>query len=321
MDKILLCRTAWMKYYEGRANIDIPRSGAKYIQKNKTGGEINNFKKRKNKVYAYFPNIGTPALTNLDKEYIKGTDLKGATVVFCATHPTEGGIRVVGWYKHATIYDEPKNSSYDNWIHVEAAFKNAYLIPENDRVFHLPGTFGRSSLYYFSLHPKKKPLLEKLKIYIARKGEVTSLSTKSKKKNRKGRAHQQDIEKRLQVEKKAIYMAIKYYGDRYGGEANVESVESKNKGWDLEVRTNRTKLNIEVKGLSGPSMHVELTPNEFKAFDKGSKNYQLFVANSVLTRKPVVRVFKYQSKGKIWVADDKSVLHQTIRKSAILNLK
>ena len=52
MEKILLCRIAWMKYYEGRAKIDIPRSGAKYIQKNKTGGEINTFKNRKNKVYA-----------------------------------------------------------------------------------------------------------------------------------------------------------------------------------------------------------------------------------------------------------------------------
>ena len=32
--RILLVRTAWMKYYEGRAKIDPPMSGAKYIKEN-----------------------------------------------------------------------------------------------------------------------------------------------------------------------------------------------------------------------------------------------------------------------------------------------
>ena len=320
MEKIILCRIAWMKYYEGSANIDIPRSGAKYIQKNKTGGEINTFKNRQNKVYAYFPNIGTPALINLDKNYLKGADLKGVTVVFCATHPTESGIRVVGWYKNATIYNEFKNSLSNKWGHVEALFKNVHLVPENDRVFHVPGTFGRSSLYYFSLHPERKALLEKLKLYIARKGEVASVSVKSKKKSGKGNAYQQDIEKRLKVEQEAISLAMEHYKNRYGKKF-VKSVEPENKGWDLEVRTKQVKLNIEVKGLSGSHMNVELTPNEFYAFNKCSNNYHLFVANGVLTRKPVLRVFKFQSKGKMWVANDKSILRIAIRRSAVLNLK
>ena len=76
-----------------------------------------------------------------------------------------------------------------------------------------------------------------------------------------------------------------------------------------------------MKGLSGSHMNVELTPNEFYAFNKCSNNYQLFVANSVLTRKPVLRVFKFQSKGKMWVANDKSILRIAIRRSAVLNLK
>lgn len=55
--RILLVRTAWMKYYEGTTKTDIPRSGAKYIKENKNGGEIYNFKNRSGKIFGYIPNI------------------------------------------------------------------------------------------------------------------------------------------------------------------------------------------------------------------------------------------------------------------------
>lgn len=319
MDKIILCRTAWMKYYEGHANIDIPRSGAKYIKKHKTGGEINNFKNRGGNVYCYFPNIVYPNLNNLESNNA-GDDLKNVTVVFCAKHPTEGGVRVVGWYKKAILYSEPKSHPFLDWVHAEAKFSNVHLIPENDRVFYLPDTFGRSSLFYFTRHPERKKLQECLKKYISSNGKIENYKPKIKNNSRKGKAYQQDIEKRLLVEQKAVDFAKAYYKNRYG-KKNVKSVETENKGWDLEVKSKYVKLNIEVKGLSGYVLNVELTPNEFKAFDKCANNYQLFIANRALTKKPIIRIFKYQSKGKIWVANDKSVLHRIIRKSAVLSLR
>ncbi len=317
MEKIILCRTAWMKYYEGMASIDIPRSGAKYIRKHKTGGEIYNFKKRSdNKVYGYFPNIGNVNKSNLEAKNW-GEEVKEVTVVFCATHPTEGGIRVVGWYNNATIYNIPKKNSYGNWVHAETQSKNVCLVHENDRIFNISGTFGRSSLFYFSLHPEKKNLLTKLKSYIKSKGVIENDIKSNKSKN--GRAYQPDQDKKLLVELKAINLAKSYYGDRYGRDS-ISSVENENKGWDLEVRKNALRLNVEVKGLSGSGLMVELTPNEYQEFTKGSKNYHLFVANNVLTKKPEIRVFKYQSKGNYWVANDKSILKVRIVNSARLTL-
>jgi hypothetical protein len=322
MEKIILCRTAWMKYYEGRANIDIPRSGAKYIKQYGTGGEIYNFMNRAGKVYGHFPYITCPNLINLDDQY-NGGNIKNVTVVFCATHPTERGIRVVGWYKNAILYGEHQSNSFGDWIHVEAKAGNVHLIPENDRIFELPNTFGRSSLFYFSLHreKKKKALLNQLKKYIANNGKVINAKRKIKMSYQIGTAFQPDITKRLLVEQKAIDLAKEYYGNRYGGNKKVISIESEKKGWDLEIKRKNIKLKVEVKGLSDSILHVELTPNEFKAFNKCSTNYHLFVASSVLTRKPIVRVFKYQSKGKVWIANDKSVLQTMIRRSAILCLE
>lgn len=321
MRKIILCRTAWMKYYEGHANIDIPRSGAKYIQKNKTGGEIYNFKNRNGKVYGYFPYIEYPNIYNLDS-YHQGGDLNNVTVVFCATHPVEGGIRVVGWYKNATVYAKPREDLYTYRTHTEARYKDAHLVKEDDRVMDVSGLFGRSSLFYFSLHPEhRENKYQKLINYISSNGKVKISKRATLQKNANKRAFQRDIEKRLLVERKAIALAFKYYKDRYDGTANVKSVEKENKGWDLEIKKNSIKLNIEVKGLSGSDIQVELTPNEYKAFSVCSEKYHLFIASNVLSRRPEIRVYKYQKKGKIWVAGDKTVLNKTLKISAMLYLK
>ncbi|MBL0049668.1 MAG: DUF3883 domain-containing protein [Bacteroidetes bacterium] len=319
MEKIILCRTAWMKYYEGRANIDIPRSGAKYILKNKTGGEIYNFKNRDGKVFGNFPFISSLSLKNLDKT-LNREYLENVTVVFCATHPTERIMRVVGWYRKSRLYETSQSNRYGSYYHAVTNFKNIHLIEEDDRIFKLPKTFGRSSLYYIALHPKKAKLLVALKNYIANNGKIEKVATKSK--LIEGIAFQPDIEKRLLVEQTAVNFAKQFYAKRYGGMKNIKSVESEKKGWDLEVKTDTFKINIEVKGQSGAELNVELTPNEFKAFNKCSQNYHLFVANEVLSNNPIIRVFKYQKKGSIWVANDKSVLNPPIKRvSAALRLK
>jgi hypothetical protein len=42
-------------------------------------------------------------LQNLEKNFT-GDHIDDVTVVFCATHPIERGMRVVGWYNNATLY-------------------------------------------------------------------------------------------------------------------------------------------------------------------------------------------------------------------------
>lgn len=316
MKKILMCRVAWMKFYNGRANIDIPRSGSKYILEHKTGGEIYNFKNVDGNVYANFPNIFYPGIGNLGaKKNDKFVD--DVLLVLCAKHPVEGGIRVVGWYRKARIYGiwQTKNSHY---YHGVTKYKDAQLIDEDDRVFRLPETFGRSTLYYIANHPEKRKLQQKLESYIASNGRLFKPKEIRNKESKNGVRRQFDIDKKLLVEQNAVDIAEQYYSYRYGKQ-NVIYVGKENKGWDLEVRTNTINLKIEVKGLSGKDVVIELTPNEYNTFRQKNLNYHLFVVTEALSNAQQHRVYKYQSKGDIWVGSDSSILKIRIVKSAKLS--
>jgi hypothetical protein len=304
-NKILLVRTAWMKYYEGRANIDIPRSGAKYILQNKKGGELNNFKNRNGKYYGYIPFVGSVNITNLGA---KATDelIKGITVVFCATHPVEKGMRVVGWYENATVYRNGQSNNVSNWFFAEAAEKSVKRIDADNRFCNIPDTFGRSASFFFSLHPEKKSTLNKLIAYIESDGKIESIQDK-KKTSKTTLSRQVDVETRMKVEKSAIDTAVKYYQVRYGKE-NVKSVEKDNVGWDLEINTGSVTLKVEVKGLSGSKMAVELTPNEFKALNKKQENYFLFIVTDALSKKPNFEVFSCLRKSNILIGHKKTEL-------------
>src|SRR3990172_11546 len=315
--RILLVRTAWMKYYEGRAKIDPPMSGAKYIKENKTGGEINNFKNRNGKYYGYAPNIGD---INIDNLGAKPSDksIKNVIVVFCATHPRDKGMRVVGWYKNAIVHRNPQYNSLMEWgYHIQVETSKPTLIDFNDRCCNIPNTFGRSAIFYFSKHPEKIKTLNKILNYISNGGK---LLYPVKTKTRGKLPRQNDVNKRTQVEKKAIALATKYYRERFGID-KVKSVEKDNVGWDLEIYTGTVKLKVEVKGLSGKQLIVELTPNEYKAFDKKSGTYQLFVVIDALIKKPKWQIFTYQRKGKIWVGNDRGELNVEKIMSARISLR
>ena len=72
----------------------------------------------------------------------------------------------------------------------------------------------------------------------------------------------------------------------------VDSVEKDNVGWDLEAVHGKVKLRLEVKGLSGPDICVELTPNEYAKMQEYCDSYQLCVVTSALTN-PQLTVFVY----------------------------
>ena len=59
-------------------------------------------------------------------------------------------------------------------------------------------------------------------------------------------------------------------------------MEADNKGWDLEVTRGAVKLLVEVKGCSGDSRQVELTPNEYAAM--GHRRYREIYRLAVVTR-------------------------------------
>ena len=83
-----------------------------------------------------------------------------------------------------------------------------------------------------------------------------------------------DPEIKKEVEKAAMQAATRHYKSR-GYE--VESVETKNLGWDLEAVKGGEKLRVEVKGISKGGVYVNMTPNEFRAAQQHRQSYRLAV--------------------------------------------
>ena len=78
------------------------------------------------------------------------------------------------------------------------------------------------------------------------------------------------------------------YYKKYG--FTVVSKEKDNIGWDLEADNGDTSLKIEVKGLSGDSINIGLTPNEYAMMNKYSYSYRISVVTKALTKSPKLSI-------------------------------
>ncbi len=89
----------------------------------------------------------------------------------------------------------------------------------------------------------------------------------------------------------------------------VKRVERENKGWDLEVRSGRTRYHVEVKGLSGAEISVQLTPNEYKRMKENEGGrYRLFVVTNALDEARRTCTIFLESDDEVWVSEtDQSV--------------
>jgi hypothetical protein len=86
-------------------------------------------------------------------------------------------------------------------------------------------------------------------------------------------------------------------------------VEKDGVGWDLEAKgEDGSVLKIEVKGLSGSGVTVELTPNDYQMMisTEHRADYIVYVVREALSSKPKSSIFRHDailSKGKdlVWV--------------------
>ena len=62
-------------------------------------------------------------------------------------------------------------------------------------------------------------------------------------------------------------------------------------------------LLLEVKGLSGRDIAVELTPNEYEQMRSRRKSYELCVVTAALDERPQLRCFSYNASLDIWSTD------------------
>jgi hypothetical protein len=81
-----------------------------------------------------------------------------------------------------------------------------------------------------------------------------------------------------------------------------------NCGWDLDAKNGTSELKVEVKGLSGNGVTVQVTPNEYEAMagDHADPNYRICIVTNARSKKRKLRVFE-KANGE-WVCAGGEVL-------------
>jgi len=298
----IFCNTGWMENYKGLTSKDKISGGGSYVDQNASGHEVCNFYEYQKNVYGYVQPSGSQI--NISRLGASNTDesIRNITVIWTAKRP-EGGTVIVGWYKNATVYRYYQNFTKQPPLHkknklpgywITAKAKDVNLLSIDERTISIPrGTagMGRSHIWYAD-SPDKVEFLNNVKALIKGKRAKTPVAKRNK---------GNDPEHNAKVEKSAIQKTIRYYED-LGYQVN--SVEKDNVGWDLEAKVGRNKLLIEVKGLSGKSLSIQLTPNEFRAFSEKSQNYRLSIVTNALI-KPMLAICRYSKEEQSWVVDKK----------------
>lgn len=302
---VLFCNIGWMEHYQGLNAGDKIIGGGSYVKEEGRGHEICNFSPFRKVLYGCVQ----PPGAKIDIERIgagpRDNSVGGVTVIWTATRPT-GGTAVIGWYKDATVYRDYQKFSKAPAIHrqnsidghwVSAPLNKAKLLPVDERTLEIPrqvkGGMGQANVWYADKPESARTVKQVLELVGGKK---------IKRQRTKGRKGKQDQERKVKIEQTAIHLCFTHFE---GLGYSVESVEKDNLGWDLEAKSGRTLLRIEVKGLSGDGFSVELTPNEFNAFSEMSAGYRLAVVTNALNS-PELYVCRYSNERKSWVIDDRA---------------
>ena len=188
--RILFCNIAWMRYYKGVCEDDMPVNGGSFVKENNAAEEDINFMPICNEeegeefCYGFVETKRTKGDTHnqLHIEKLEGCELlkneesaEDVLVVFCA-RPDRGNEKtstlVVGWYKHATVYrrhqeltvDYDDGYSEDRIYNIITEKKNAVLLPVEQRnrvaLWRVPRAregvkygFGQANVWFPSSSP------------------------------------------------------------------------------------------------------------------------------------------------------------------------
>lgn len=314
---MIFLRVGWMTRYQGNTNGDSISGGGAYVAEHGYGHEVFNFKTYEGILYGYVQPVarknewrrGKIDLTRLGASE-DSPSIIGVLAVWVATSPT-GGAFIVGWYKNATVYRtwQPsppgsgrRQADEDCGYYVTASAENAVLLPPDERVFSIPqqgkGAFGQSNIWYADDPASHREFRLNILRYIESGQLPNPLLSASA-------PHQPDPLIRQRVEKIAIEMVTAHF-TKLG--YIVNSVERDNVGWDLNAAVGKRDLKLEVKGLSGRELVVELTPNEYVMMMKHQESYRVCVVTNALTT-PHLDVFAFSPESKYWETSDQRVLN------------
>lgn len=313
---MIFLRITWMTRYRGIGDGDIPSGGGAYVDEHGFGHEIFNFKPVNGTMYGYGQPSGRKgkwAEAKINLTRLGGSDadrsVSGVLAVWVSTAPT-GGAFIVGWYRNATVYRDwqpppadssRRHSDTDCGYFVSANEADAMLLQPDERVFPVPqqgkGEFGQSNIWYADDHEQHGQFRQAVLQYIEtrQKPDLTSTSSPPRR---------TDPLLRLKVEQVAVETTVKHFVELG---YSVDSVERDNIGWDLNARSGKRGLRLEVKGLSGSQAIVELTPNEYKALKTHRDSYRICVVTDALSA-PQLRIFAYSNDSARWESAEGTVL-------------
>ena len=319
---ILFCNIGWMERYQGQSAGDKISGSGSYVSERGMGHEICNFAIANGRAFGYVQPPG--AQINLERLHASPTAqvMEGVTVIWTATRPKPaGGTTIVGWYNNATVYKRYQRHKLTPELHrqngldgywIDAAESDVYLLPIDARTFDIPrqvqGGMGQSNIW-FADSAAAQEVLENARRYVQAKGESPQPPAFSA-------PHTTDQERKVKVEQAAIKTCCQHY-EKLG--YTVSSVEKDNLGWDLVATLPRSSLRIEVKGLSGTNFSVELTPNEFLAFDTKAADYRLAVVTDALGS-PSLSICRFSQEASRWVieGEDKRGVEIYLKQSALI---
>ena len=314
-ERIVFVNIGWMVSYLGGTD-DPTLGGHGYLQTHDLGHEAWNFLPTDGRVYGYVPRSATITLTKLGASR-QTESLDGVTVVWMARSPQNQKTYLVGWYRGATINRVNEHYSISRPVvgivkyQITAPADRVKLLPPDQRTLRVPtdkvkGNMGQSPVWYGN-----PEFLARVRDYLRNNGvEAPTPSAKG------GTTPKQlDPETRKLVELAAVKHATEHYTSEAGGSRSVSSVEGDNVGWDLNVTSADMILKVEVKGLSGSNLCVELTPNEYAKMlaPEHRSMYVVYVVTESLIN-PVSHIFYYNAVAgnetkRVWSTHDGRVLN------------
>lgn len=186
---IVFVRISSMNYYKGITEKDKPENGGSYVTETGMAHECYNFdavnfSDNTSKCLGFTMLTGrNGGETQIKLENIVGCgdmkneeELSGVTVVWCAKARSCQNIRVVGFYKNATVYRHSQFLDFDNGYVQQFNFiadkKDCVLLPYQERFskskWYVPTSgknnykfgFGRASIWYGASNTQNKDEIE-----------------------------------------------------------------------------------------------------------------------------------------------------------------
>jgi hypothetical protein len=313
MDRLLFLNVGWMSKYQGLKR-DTITGGGTYVSRHGYGHELLNFQPYRGRMYGFgqVPHSSI-RIENLDAPP-GAASVDGALVIWVASS------RIVGWYKNATVFRRiqppPKSSArfYQGdpiGYNVTADVRDCKLLIPDARLFPVPRSQERADAMgrylWYAKGPKNESFRKEVLAYILAGGTLTGKANGTP--ATWAGSRQPDVHKRQKVDHAAIDLAAAHFEDL--GYV-VDSVEGDNVGWDLEAihEASGDSLRIEVKGLSGSAICVEMTRQEYEMMRRHKKNYRVCVVTRALIKGArALHIFSYVETTRTWIDDADQPLH------------